>query len=260
MKAINEFLELAKHVVLDAANKFLTCEHVSLRRVNGNELDGREVKLEADAVLESMLMDGLLPTGLDILSEESGLVKGNDVSSLVWIVDPLDGSVNFLNRIGPSAISVALWRGNTPLFGVIYNFDNLSLAWGGKGLGAWVDGNVIHVSLGCKVDQTICCTGVPARFRIDDATICNDFFHSISRFSKVRMIGSAACSLLMVARGSTDVYIEDEIMLWDVAAGMAIIEGAGGCFWMQAGREEFSRRVVAASPTMQSELQEMNLI
>ena len=110
MKETDELLEFAKRVVVEATEDFLSRDHEYLGQVTGSELGGREIKLVADATLESSLLDRLLPSGLTVLSEESGLIRQGSGCALQWIIDPLDGSVNYLRGIGPSAISVALWR------------------------------------------------------------------------------------------------------------------------------------------------------
>jgi myo-inositol-1(or 4)-monophosphatase len=78
------------------------------------------------------------------------------------------------------------------------------------------------------LSRSAVCTGFPSRFPASDVNAIGDYMSHILAFSKVRMIGSAAASLLLVARGAADAYFERQIMIWDVAAGLAIIEGAGG--------------------------------
>ncbi len=260
MSEITELLEFSKRVVQEVANDFLSQDRNRLAQMTDSALGGREIKIAADTILESLLLNRLLPSGLSVLSEETGLISQGNGGPLRWIVDPLDGSVNYLKGIGPSAISVALWAGATPLFGVVFRLDEQSLAWGGRGVGAWVDGNAIRISSRSGLDQAILCTGIPARFRAHDASLAADYFLKISRFAKVRMVGSAACSLLMVARGAVDAYFEDQIMIWDIAAGLAIVQGAGGNFWIQAGETEFSHRAVAAAPSLEPALQKVGLI
>lgn len=254
MSEISELLKFAKNSVGDVAKDFLARDPNSLKQISSLELGGKEVKLSADGILESLLLERFEPTGLTILSEESGLITSSDNSDLIWIIDPLDGSVNFLKDLGPCALSVALWRGNTPVFGVMYRLDKRYIAWGGASIGAWVDGFKIHVSNQAKIDQSILCTGFPARFQVQDAEMACHYLHQIAPFSKVRMIGSAACSLLLVASGAADAYIENEIMLWDVAAGVAIVQGAGGLCWFDVGKSEFSREVIAAAAPLEGEL------
>jgi myo-inositol-1(or 4)-monophosphatase len=225
-----ELLEFAKNAVRSAAAEFQACGHDFLGQVRGTELGGRETKLVADAFLEDSLTNRLSETGLSLLSEESGLIERGTENDLRWVIDPLDGSVNYLRGSGPCAISVALCRNNQPVFGVLYTLNNQTLSWGGEGIGAWSGGDAIRVSTTKSAAEGLICAGIPARFRTNDQNALNSYFQLISRFAKVRMLGSAASSLLLVARGAADAYCEQQIMFWDVAAGLAIVQGAGGAF------------------------------
>ena len=202
----------------------------TLRGVEGSILGGREVKISADRVLDEIILKALIPTGIPVLSEESGVLGELGDSELIWIIDPLDGSINFLRDLGPSAISIALWQGSVPLFGVLYELSSKTISWGGREFGAWTSGHAIHTSNIDEMSQAIIFTGIPARFPIDDKERVSHFFSKVSGFLKVRMIGTAAISLLKVAQGSGDAYFEDQVMLWDIAAGIAILDGAGGAF------------------------------
>ena len=75
-------------------------------------------------------------------------------SNLIWIVDPLDGSINFSRNTGPSAISVALWKNDNPVFGVIYLIEERSLVWGGEHFGSWFNGNIIKISEFTGMERT----------------------------------------------------------------------------------------------------------
>ena len=91
------------------------------------------------------------------------------------------------------------------------------------------------------------CTGFPARFDFANESSPQDFWDRVKAFSKIRMSGSAAASLLYVARGSAEMYVELEIMLWDVAAGIAIIEGAGGEVIYTPGKITYALDVCASN-------------
>ena len=247
MKEILSLLELAKSATLSAGQEFFSTKQESLRQVEGSLLQGREVKLAADRILDDILLKHLIPTGISILSEESGLINPREDNELMWIIDPLDGTVNYLRDIGPSAISVALWQGQTPKFGVLYSLNTGILSWGGEGLGAWSQGNPIQVSSVEHANEAVICTGVPARFMIENEEKVSDFCNTIIKFNKVRMIGSAACSLLKVAEGNADAYFEDQIMLWDVAAALSILQGAGGAFVMEQQSHTSPCRIFAAN-------------
>lgn len=230
MNEHGELLEFAKNAVRAAASIFLARDREYLRQIVGTELGGRETKLAADIVLEEALLATFLPTGLPLLTEESGLIKEDLSNGLRWVIDPLDGSVNYRRNAGPSAVSVALCRNGSPVFGVLYSLNSRELSWGGPGMGAWCEDQAILVSDTNGLDRALVCAGIPARFRTGDRDTVNAYFELITKCSKVRMLGSAASSLLMVARGHADAYYEDRIMLWDVAAGLALVEGAGGVF------------------------------
>ena len=165
---------------------------------------------------------------MPILSEESGHLAGKSGSGYWFIVDPLDGTFNFVKGLGPSAVSIALWKELSPVFGVIYNLSEKALYWGGKELGAYCGDQKISVSDVLDKSKASICTGFPVRFNVDSETSMQHFWNLIKPFAKIRMIGSAAVSVLYVAKGVADIYSEQNIMLWDVAAGLAIVEGAGG--------------------------------
>lgn len=242
-----DLLEFTKNAVRSAAADFFAHGHEYLGQITGTELGGKETKLVADAVLENALRSSFLRTGLSLLTEESGLIKQNSGNDLCWVIDPLDGSVNYLKGSGPSAISVALCRSGRPLFGVLYGLNTRTLSWGGQDIGAWSEERPIRVSTTKRMEEGLICAGIAARFQTNNQNIVNAYFGLITRFAKVRMLGSAACSLLLVAQGGADAYFENQIMLWDVAAGLAIVEGAGGMFYLEKTDLQAPCKVIATN-------------
>jgi myo-inositol-1(or 4)-monophosphatase len=201
--------------------------------------------------MEQQILQSLSVAELPILSEESGLTASTHPSSLRFIVDPLDGTFNFVKELGPSAISVALWNDQRPVFGVIYSLLERQLTWGGIDIGAFVEGRRIAVSDVSDPAVASICTGFPVRLDMDDEHSMLSFWRTVKPYAKVRMFGSAAASLLRVANGSADVYSENRIMLWDIAAGVAIVQGAGGDYVMKpAGGEEWCYQVFASNPAL----------
>jgi len=225
MVDIPALLELAKSTATQAGERLT---EGGLATYSFSEELPREVKSLADTVLEEIILGALSRTGLEILSEERGLVPGTKAGGYRFIVDPLDGTFNFVRNLGPCAVSIALWEANRPVFGVIYDIMKRSLFFGGMNMGAWRDGLKIQVSQTSNVSQAAICTGFPVRFEITGEETWKRFRDRISPFAKVRMFGSASMSLVCVADGCADAYFEDNIMLWDVAAGIALVEGAGG--------------------------------
>lgn len=206
----------------------------------------REMKAGADRILEDILVKKLTRTGLEILSEETGLLPGRGGDSHRWVVDPLDGTVNFSRGLGSCATSVALCHGSSPVWGVLGEFPSGKLAWGGRGQGAYVSGRPIHVSSISKNKEAVLCTGFPSRFvfKNHQTRRMNKWFCS---FGKVRMLGSAAFSLLQLARGVADAYTEQAIMWWDVAAGLAILDGAGGVYKIRQRKQKYALDVLAGN-------------
>lgn len=238
-------LALARDAVRAAAERIGGSGRQAGRQVVRVELEGRETKLAADQAAEETLLEKLAPSGLPTFSEESG-ATGDPRGGLCWVIDPLDGSVNYQRGTGPSAISVALCDAARPVFGVVFALASGQLSWGGPGLGAWTEGEPIAVSAIDRADAAILCSGIPARFDTG-ATALTRYVETLARFSKVRMLGSAACSLLMVARGEADGYVEDRIMLWDVAGGAAIVQGAGGRVSLEGAGYDAPYRVTASN-------------
>jgi len=221
-------LELAKSAAVRAGTRLLDrVAPIDRSYVYSLELP-REVKAVADSALERDILKTLAGAELAVLSEESGYIPSRRPSNRWFIVDPLDGTFNFIKGLGPSAVSIALWEAQRPIFGVIYNLTERQLVWGGAGMGAFIDGRAMSVSNTSTLASASICTGFPVRFDVESDRAMRDFCRLVSPYAKVRMIGSAAMALMHVARGSADVYLEQNIMLWDVAAGIAIVQGAGG--------------------------------
>ena len=227
---ISHLLQVAVDAVRDVAQKAFESRSANFGLHHRFELDGREVKLDLDTEMSVALIAGLAPSGISIISEEAPHTH-DAVDEYVWLIDPLDGSMNFLRGTGPSAVSCALLRGNDPIFGVVLDLSSGSVTWGGKGLGAFTNDSPIVATRVLSIDDAVVCTGVPARLNTDDPDAIAPLVFLLKRARKIRMIGSAAMSLLLVARGSADFYAEEAVMPWDVAAGLAIVEGAQGATW-----------------------------
>ena len=224
-----DLLKLSKNAVVHALDKLIELDKKNIKDYQFSNEVPREVKAEADIIIEKILIDKLSISDLSILSEESGLIKSESNSNLRFIIDPIDGTVNFIRGICNCSISVALFDGNTPVFGVLASYPSGIIAWGGKGIGAFMGEMPINVSSIKDTKKGVLCTGFPSRFEFNSNTILEQI-HLMQSFNKVRMLGSASQSLLQVAQGSVEAYVESKIMIWDVAAGIAIVEGAGGEF------------------------------
>jgi len=247
MQNVKYLLEKVKSIAEKVGSKFLNSNDINHKNYLYSDTIVNEIKAEADSFLEAEIFKYLIPLGIPILSEESGyLAKENDEGYL-FIVDPLDGTMNFVRGIDQCAISIALWKNNEPIFGVIYDLSSKKLSWGGKLFGAYHNDNLISVSNISDKRKAIICSGFPVRFDINSPDLMKCFWNKISAFSKIRMIGCASVSLVYVATGKADVYFEKNIMLWDVAAGLAILIGAGGDYTLNATSVKWSFDIEASN-------------
>ena len=241
-----DLLKLSKNAVVHALDKLIELDKKNIKDYQFSNKVSREVKAEADIIIEKILIDKLSISDLNILSEESGLIKSESNSNLRFIIDPIDGTVNFIRGICNCSISVALFDGNTPVFGVLASYPSGIIAWGGKGIGAFIGEMPINVSSIKDTKKGVLCTGFPSRFEFNSKTILEQI-HLMQSFNKVRMLGSASQSLLQVAQGSVEAYVESNIMIWDVAAGLAIVEGAGGEFRINKQDYNYPIEVIASN-------------
>lgn len=189
--------------------------------------EGKDIKLSADKNSERLIIDILKETNIPILSEECGSVGQNE-SEYLWIIDPLDGTANYWKDLGELAcVSVALWKDNKPILGVVYRFITDELFYGIVGQGAYMNGSPIHTSDIKSTEKAVIATGFPVHRDYGTESL-STFIKQVQRFKKVRMLGSAAIMGTFVAAGKFDAYMEDEIMLWDIAGASAIVKAAGG--------------------------------
>lgn len=238
MSKFEDLLELAKNVVENAM--LLLDEMIEDRGGYQFSHDTpKEMKAEIDLILEAIILGELKSTSISILSEESGSQGVNEESDLKWIVDPLDGTVNFIRSIGLSGISIGLWKGQEPIFGVVGEIPSKNVYWGGPAFGAFLNEESICISDVKDIAHAIVCSGFPSRYDFSSnkfATLIDVF----NEFAKTRMLGAASISILQVAKGNAEAYFESDIMIWDIAAALAILIGAGGKFKMSVGRFEHS--------------------
>lgn len=161
------------------------------------------------------------------LMEERGRVEGTDPTH-EWVVDPLDGTTNFLHGIPMFAISVALLRNGVPVAGVIYNpvADELFIAE--QGQGAFLNDRRIRVAARRKLAEAVVCCGLPHMGRGDHAQFNRELLSVQTQVAGLRRTGSAALDLAWVAAGRFDAFWERNLSPWDMAAGLVLVREAGG--------------------------------
>jgi len=219
---------------------------------------GKDIKTEADKAAEAIVLNALKSTDYAILSEESGLSNTDkefsnicDSSLPIWIIDPLDGTFNFTRGFPMCCVSIALWQGLNPVLGVIYDFVSGKIYSGVVDKGASCNDKAIEVSRAASYNQAILATGFPSSRDYSDIAL-ETSIRSIQRFKKIRMIGSAALSLAHVSSGILDAYMEEDIWLWDVAAGLALVKSAGGAYKISDVKDSFQIDVIATNGLMEN--------
>ena len=187
----------------------------------------KEYKSAIDVILNTFIKNELNKTKIKIFSEEDKAFDFQKLDEYVFVIDPLDGTYNYVRGIYNCAVSISLMKKNKIIFGVIGTFPDNNIYWGGKSYGSFKNNKKIKTSKNKNSKDSVIATGFPARFNFNKINM-NSYLNKISVFAKVRMLGSAALSLSLLAEGRIDCYFEENIMIWDVAAGLAITEGAGG--------------------------------
>ena len=211
--------DYAKKVIREAAELIIATESIEILSSNA-----KDIKLSLDKQLDLFILKKLSHTfKYPILSEENGQSQPINENDPCWILDPIDGSMNLSRGIPFSAISLAFWKGNDPIFGVIYDFNRDEMLSGYVGIGAWLNEKNLEPTEPKVTSQSILATGIPKDMDLSEVNK-KDFLDTLIQFKKVRMLGSAAISMLYVATGKVDAYMEKDIMLWDIAAGLSILK------------------------------------
>lgn len=183
---------------------------------------------QADLKAEKILKDSLNKDrpGYSFLLEEGGVIDSG--SEHRWIIDPLDGTTNFLHGIPHFAVSVALESAGQLVAGVIYNPITEEWFTAERGRGAFVNDRRMRVANRSTLDTCVIATGVPALNKTGHSVALFEQRIIMSRTAGVRATGSAALNLAYVGAGRFDGYWESGLAAWDVAAGMLIVREAGG--------------------------------
>lgn len=239
---VKKGVSIAREVCVKASCKFrqLVLSQADL----SSEERYKDVKSEVDQILDEFISSELVNrSDFSLISEERGFVEARQ-SEWCWVVDPLDGTVNFVRGIECYAISLGLLFRGAPVGGVVCDLSSGKTYWGGSGIGAWCDGAKICVSSVAKEENAICATGFPSGRSYDQLSL-ESFVEKVQRYKKIRAIGSASLMLIGVAKGVFDCYQEEDIFEWDVAAGLAILHAAGGEFSLRKGSGDYKVSVYA---------------
>ena len=194
---------------------------------------------EADIVAENAVFDLLRGDYPDFGAhlEERGIIDAGD-SDYRWIVDPLDGTSNFIHGIPHFSVSIGLAFRGEPIAGVVFNPVLNELFHAAKGEGAYLNGAPISVSKRRKLEEMVFGTGLPFRDKTGHEAFAAELVGPMQTLAGVRRFGSAAIDLSYVACGRFDAFWEHDLQPYDVAAGVVIVREAGGVVTRHSGVEE----------------------
>jgi myo-inositol-1(or 4)-monophosphatase len=219
----------------------------------------------ADKRAEQTLIDELRNARPDwaILSEEAGAIEG-DPSKPRWILDPLDGTSNFLHGVPHFAISIAVETprpggGAEISHGLVYQPLTDESFWAEKGRGAWLNERRLRVSARRNLDEALAGTGMPHFGRGDVATWSRIYGAIAPEVSGIRRMGAASLDFAWVAAGRFDIFWEDDLDIWDAAAGLILVREAGGFVTDYRGQDRMieRRQYLAANSELHSKVHKL---
>jgi myo-inositol-1(or 4)-monophosphatase len=189
---------------------------------------------------------------------EEGTIEKTGIK-YCWVIDPLDGTTNFLHGLHPYAISIALMEYDEPVAGVVYEVGGNEIFTAWKAGGAWLNGRAIHVSKATKLADSLVATGFP----YSDFNLLVPYMKCLTHFCKhthgIRRLGSAAIDLAYVACGRFEAFYEYGLHPWDIAAGILLVREAGGKVSDFSGIEKKVKgeEVIAANSSVFPEILEI---
>lgn len=242
-KLTAETLEIAKQAGLYLLQEFKTFSQKDINEKSPNQLVSY-----VDITAEKMIVEGLskLVPEAGFITEENTIIKISD--TLNWIIDPLDGTTNFMHGIPVFAVSIALQKGNETLLGVVYDVCNDNLFYADE-TGAYCNGSSISVSDNMVLNKSLLATGFPY-YDFDGMENYMNVLKELMQHSHgLRRLGSAAIDLAYVACGKFEGFFEYGLQPWDVAGGAYIVKQAGGKVTDFNGGNDyiFSKTMVAAN-------------
>jgi len=241
-----------------AAGRLMRRNRASPKKIN--QQSQHDIKLELDVRCQKVIEKILLSAFPDsaVLGEEGA--AGNENANARWVVDPIDGTVNFTHGVPHACVSIALQTRPGPdaefstVAGVVYDPFCDELWTGLRGGPARLNGRIIHASRRTKLAEAIVAIG----FSKSEKSVNDNlpvFNLLVRRVRKIRMMGAAALSLAYVASGRFDAYIESGVSLWDIAAAGLILECAGGEFWHRPLPVASQYRMLASNGLLRAKLE-----
>ncbi len=246
VKAAREAGKIINHAALDVESV-----RVSQKQVN-------DFVTEVDKAAEAIIIETLLTAypGHGILAEESGREHGAKDSDFVWIIDPLDGTSNFIHGLPVYCVSIALAVKGKVEQAVVYDPTRNDLFTATKGRGAFLNDRRIRVSKRIRMTESLIATGFPFRPGDDFQTYLAMMAEVMPRCAGLRRPGAAALDLAYVAAGRTEAFFEAGLQIWVMAAGSLLVTEAGGLVGNFTGEADFMehKECLAGCPKIYAQL------
>jgi myo-inositol-1(or 4)-monophosphatase len=211
----------------------------------------------ADRKAEKILQQELakLRPDFGFVMEEGGRIEAKD-GKTYWIIDPLDGTTNFLHGIPHFAISVGVQREDELIAGIVLDVVRDELFWAEKGVGAYVNERRIRVSARRKLPEAVFGTGIPFHGKSGHETFVKEVTKVMTEVAGIRRMGAAALDLAYVAAGRFDGFWETGLQPWDIAAGIVLVREAGGTVQDFAGGDKMLETggIIAANDMLHAPL------
>ena len=214
----------------------------------------------ADKRTEKILIDELQKAHPEfgIITEEAGVINKSNIKNR-WIIDPIDGTMNFLNGIPQFAISIAYEEDSEIKCGVIFNPIMNEMFCAEKGNGAYLNNSRIRVSNKKRIKDALLVTGGPKGASKIKEKIFSEYINISNNVSNVRKFGSAALDMAYVACGRFDGYWQRELNYWDIAAGLIIVKEAGGFidFFEEDISSPLKKNILASNSNIHDEIRDL---
>ncbi len=213
--------------LLKSAGKIIA-DRIHTKKIIKHKSTDIDLVTEVDRQVELFLIDGLkklIPESEFLCEETDSEIKKADK---LWIIDPIDGTLNFVHGFPMVCISLALHEAGIPTHAYVYNPLINYLFEAQRGQGAKLNGEIIHVSSSTRLKECLFSTGFPYDYADNPENNLRYFDHFNRRIQGVRRPGSAALDMAFTAAGTFDGFWEWHLKPWDVAAGILLIEEAGG--------------------------------
>ncbi len=220
---LNVMMKTARKAGRQLVKDFGEVEQLQVSRKGPGDFVSRADKMAEETIREDLM--AARPT-YGFLGEEGSVIEGEDPTRR-WIVDPLDGTTNFLHGLGHWAVSIALEHKGAIVAGVIYDPVKDEMFYAEKGFGAFVNEARIRVSARSNMSEALFATGLPFSGRSDLPETLQELARILPACSGVRRFGAAALDLAYVAAGRYDGFWERRLHAWDIAAGIVIAREAG---------------------------------